>query len=265
MKLDDLVLDPSLQTRVTICKDTVEEYCEGLRNGAKMPPVTVFFDGKNYYLADGWHRYFAHRNAGFADIEVEIVNGTKREAQRFALSANSKHGLRRSNEDKRKSVLTAFQDEEWSQWSDREVAKNCVVSHNFVSKLRKLFGEPREEVKATRNGKELTMKVNNEASRQEQDANEFRLAEMADTLVQLQADKEALQDRIAIAAIDANEEEKVLYEETLVSLRNQVKSLEAENRALKSSLNIEREEKNHLIKQVKALKFKLDKLEKGSK
>ncbi len=54
----------------------------------------------------------------------------------FSLGVNSTHGLRRSNTDKRKAVMTLLQDSEWSQWSDRVIAKQCQVSPTFVAKVR---------------------------------------------------------------------------------------------------------------------------------
>jgi hypothetical protein len=41
-----------------------------------------------------------------------------------------------TNDDKRRTVLTLLNDEEWSVWSDRDIARKCGVTHSFVSKLR---------------------------------------------------------------------------------------------------------------------------------
>ena len=43
----------------------------------------------------------------------------------------------RSREDKRRAVTTVLNDPEWCQWSDREIARGCFVSHDFVNRLRK--------------------------------------------------------------------------------------------------------------------------------
>ncbi|CAH1672360.1 hypothetical protein CHELA20_50910 [Hyphomicrobiales bacterium] len=51
--------------------------------------------------------------------------------------ANSLHGLRRSNEDKRRAVMRLLEDSVWSGWSDGEVARRCGVSQPFVSSLRR--------------------------------------------------------------------------------------------------------------------------------
>jgi hypothetical protein len=64
--------------------------------------------------------------------------------------------LRRTNADKRKAVKTLLEDEEWSKWSDREIARQCEVSHPFVSKMKEKYLEtfPDKNRKVSRNGTE---------------------------------------------------------------------------------------------------------------
>jgi hypothetical protein len=54
----------------------------------------------------------------------------------YSVDANARHGYPRSNDDKRQAVMTLLRDEEWSQWSDSEIARRCAVTHPFVGKLR---------------------------------------------------------------------------------------------------------------------------------
>jgi hypothetical protein len=68
---------------------------------------------------------------------VNIYEGTQRDAILHAVGANANHGLRRTNADKIKAVLTLLKDSEWRQWSDTEIAKKCRVSQPFVSNKRK--------------------------------------------------------------------------------------------------------------------------------
>lgn len=51
-------------------------------------------------------------------------------------AANADHGLRRSNEDKRKAVGLLLADAEWSKLSNAEIARLCNVSHTFVNNTR---------------------------------------------------------------------------------------------------------------------------------
>jgi hypothetical protein len=77
-----------------------------------------------------------HRAAGVDEILVFIRNGTRRDAVMYSAGANSHHGLRRTNEDKRKAAQTLLADPEWAAWSDREIARQCNVVHAFVAKVR---------------------------------------------------------------------------------------------------------------------------------
>ena len=47
--------------------------------------------------------------------------GTKRDAVRLAIAANQTHGLPRTNDDKRRAVKMAFEDEEMAQWSNHAI------------------------------------------------------------------------------------------------------------------------------------------------
>ena len=136
MKIDEIRIDGGTQPRTSLNEDTVAEYAEALADGAIMPEVVVYFDGVDHWLADGYHRYFAHRKIGETEIDADIRDGTRRDAVLCSASANIKHGLRRTNEDKRKAVTTLLKDAEWSLWSDSEIARQCGVSHPFVGGLR---------------------------------------------------------------------------------------------------------------------------------
>ncbi|WP_264840504.1 hypothetical protein [Burkholderia cenocepacia] len=125
-----------LQTRAGINSATVEEYRDALLAGAKFPRVVVFFDKMYYYLADGWHRYEAYVAARIDEIPADMYEGTRRDAQLYALGANASHGLRRTNDDKRRAVSLMLEDSEWSCWSDSEIARSCRVSQPFVGKVR---------------------------------------------------------------------------------------------------------------------------------
>ena len=136
LELSRIVIDGGTQPRVAIDDAVVADYAEALRQGAAFPPVVVFHDGAKYWLADGFHRYHAHRHAGRDKIEAEVRKGTLREAMLHSFGANADHGLRRSVDDKREAVTRMLQDEEWATWVDNEIARQCRVSQPFVAKLR---------------------------------------------------------------------------------------------------------------------------------
>jgi hypothetical protein len=150
LKLQELTLDPSIQSRTERDEAYVEELRKDLLEGAEFPPIVVFTDGNTSWPADGVHRYLAHERAGRSEILADLREGGKREAIFHAVGANAKHGKRRSNEDKRKAVEILLQDEEWGKWSDRHIANACRVSQPLVSSIRKDLAENGHEFKATR-------------------------------------------------------------------------------------------------------------------
>ncbi|MGB5923639.1 MAG: ParB N-terminal domain-containing protein [Syntrophobacteria bacterium] len=155
-----------IQPRVEIHQETVNEYVEEMRQGAKFPPVVVFReDDVFYWLADGFHRFEAAKEAGRTFIQAEIRAGGKREAILYAVGANAIHGLRRSNIDKRNSVLKLLKDEQWSQWSDREIARRCQVSPDTVNRIRRSLSESDSENETrsyrTKHGTVATMNTRN--------------------------------------------------------------------------------------------------------
>ncbi len=136
LPITSLRLDGGTQTRAELDPATAAEYAEAMKSGATFPPVTVFHDGTDLWLADGFHRIEGARLAGLETVPADVHTGTQRDAHLYAIGANQTHGLRRSIEDKRQAVRALLDDPEWSNWSDREIAKRCGVSHPFVSKLR---------------------------------------------------------------------------------------------------------------------------------
>lgn len=144
--------DTFIQSRTGIDDKTVEAYAEDMAAGAKFPPLDVFHDGAHYWLADGFHRLEAYRLCGRTKVPVTKHDGTRRDALQFSLGANTAHGLRRTNADKRACVEKVLHDEEWSQWSDRKIAKLCGVSDKTVGAVReKLSAEfPQIAQKETR-------------------------------------------------------------------------------------------------------------------
>lgn len=136
LQLSDIVTTAGTQVRSCIDNDTVDQYAEAMLDTAnEFPPVAVFHDGSRYILADGFHRVMAATRNGFKDIRADIHKGTKTDALAFALSANAKHGLRRTNADKRRSVVLARQ--EWPGKSDRFYAELCAVHHDTVATVRR--------------------------------------------------------------------------------------------------------------------------------
>jgi hypothetical protein len=133
LPLDAIRTDGGTQVRAAIDVEAVASYV--LQIDA-LPPVVVVFDGEVHWLADGFHRVAAHRQAQRTEIAALVRRGTQRDAVLLACGANAEHGVRRSNRDKRAAVKRLLADEEWGLWSDRQIAEACGVSKTLVSQLR---------------------------------------------------------------------------------------------------------------------------------
>jgi hypothetical protein len=136
LKLDQVCINGGTQPRAKIDEQVVAEYADLYRDDVDLPPVAVFFDGVAYWLADGFHRYWARKRIERNDIQAEIHEGTLRDAILYSAGANAAHGLRRTNMDKKRAVLTLLEDDEWSSWSDHEIARRCAVNHTTVMRHR---------------------------------------------------------------------------------------------------------------------------------
>jgi ParB/Sulfiredoxin domain len=128
--------DERAQPRLELNASVIDEYAAALKAGAKLPPIDVFQTPEGMILADGYHRVEAAKLAGLTELAAAVHAGDRRAAILHAVGANAAHGLRRSNADKRRAVLTLLQDPEWRQWSDREIADQCRVSRPLVAELR---------------------------------------------------------------------------------------------------------------------------------
>lgn len=271
MNIGVLILDPKLQSRTEIVEETVSDYAEAVGQGDKFPAVIAHFDGIHYYLTDGYHRYHAHKRAGKTSIEVEVINGTFRDAVLYSTGVNSKHGMRRTWADKRKAVMILLDDFEWSQWSNAEIARQCGVSAPFVANLRTAGDKPQNDtVKYKTAAGEVKEKAKAPGRKAETKEPELKGEEVKpeeqfdarqegiDLLLQ---ENEDLKARLAVAAMDGTPEEKAMAEQTINELREEVRLLKIELTAVKVSRDTFQAENAQLKKQVSMMQRKLKQFE----
>lgn len=73
---------------------------------------------------------------GLATIDANVIDGNLKDAEWLALTANKEHGMRRSNEDKRRVVELALNHPNGAKLSNSQIAEHCGVSHFLVGKIR---------------------------------------------------------------------------------------------------------------------------------
>lgn len=137
IRMADINSECTTQTRVEACQETIESYADAIRDGAEMPPIEVYYDGEWYWIADGWHRYWASHAAGLEEIEANVSDGGEQEALLAGCGANASHGLRRTNADKRHAVQIVIERLGYWEWSDRMIAETCAVSDKTVARVRR--------------------------------------------------------------------------------------------------------------------------------
>ena len=276
-------IDGETQARVALDQAVVTEYAEHMKDGDKFPPIIVFHDGSEYWLADGFHRYFATKANGLVSIEADVKEGTKRDATLYSFGANGRRGLNMNFEDKRNIIKRMLEDEEWGQWTNAQIAKHVGVSKMTVGRVKQQL---EEEGKANesdtkkyvdRHGNESEIKTKNlgkkssgekkekkekpaktvpQAPQLEQDD---RMKELKDTIDELAKENTLLKDKIAIGQWDASEIEKIDAEEVIADLRKQVKILEMEVKSLRDSRDMFQNRNSELMQTLKVYKNKLKK------
>lgn len=119
---------------------------------AYLPPVVVFqeveADGRSHFwLSDGGYRFAASRQRKNYAISADVRPGTCADAVLYHCQANHRHGVPRTNADKRDAVLRLLGNPLWSGQSDVWISEQCQVSDRYVAKLRGKLGQnPTERI-----------------------------------------------------------------------------------------------------------------------
>lgn len=267
LNINLLVLDERLQSRVEISEEMVSEYAHDMEQGDQFPPVTVHFDGVQYYLSDGFHRYHAARRIEKASIVANVIPGTFRDAQLYATSVNAKHGMRRTNADKRKAVMTMLDDFEWSAWSNAEIARHCGTSAAFVSNLRAVvegdtkpetvkYRTPTGEVAEKKRAPGRKKQAKEEPEEEATDDTDERVAQQ-ELIGILTKQLEDTRAQAAINLMDASEEDKKSAENLIKELQEENRLLKIELESVKASRDTFQNENAQLKRQVSMLMKKL--------
>ena len=140
--IDRLICDPQVQVRVHgIDLDKVDQYATVMdiaRDDGEpypFPPIVVFRERGQLYLADGFHRVEAARAVGYTALAADLRPGGLQGAIEYAEEANLAHGISLSNEDKKNILGRRLARGAWSeQTSNREIGRAFGVSHTTVSR-----------------------------------------------------------------------------------------------------------------------------------
>jgi len=158
-------------------------------------------------------------------------------------------------------------DIEWQEFSDREIARICDVSHTLVNTIRKELNASKADTKYIRDGKQQTMKPKAESKAYQEEPEQFDQAAIEKEIQKaaadnLQKENEDLRDQLTVAlAASSDDVEKEKAQSVITELRAQIRMLEVELRAMTNSRDQFQSENIQLMKQVAMLQKKLKKVE----
>jgi hypothetical protein len=256
VKIQDITADPAIQSRVEIDQSAVVDYADLVREGTDFDPVIAFDDGKKYWLACGFHRYFAYKKAGALEIPCDLRKGSRRDAELYSIGSNAKNGIRMTMADRRKSVQMMLDDVEWSGWSDRQIARHTGASHTFVAYMRKPDKKP-DAAKTQANAGETQVKTQSNAGKTQAPAEpvEPETSEQDEFIAALQERNAELEKSLTLATLP--EDMKAEAAQLIDDLREENRLLRIEIDAVKKSRDQFQAENAQLKKQVAMLNKKI--------
>lgn len=255
IKLDKIRLDGGTQPRAELSEEIITEYSDAMSDGAKFPPVTIFYDGSDYWLADGFHRVRAAERIGYIDIEADIKQGRKRDAILFSVGANYSHGQPRSREDKRRAVEVMLTNPEVMEdprtgkpWSDNKIAEWCHVSPHTVADVRSSSGltmqthSDNTRTYTTKHGTVSTMNISNighRAIKQNADLTEpVQATRVVNDFEDVTPEEQSEINEEVVKGRSVRKEEREASREALERLAREKICTPEANRAFKDFLNI---------------------------
>lgn len=126
-----------IQSRAAVDFNTVDEYVQMMRDGVIFEPVQGLQDEYGtIWVWDGYHRGEAAKRLG-RGLSVYVEKGDRLAAEWRALTANQRHGLRRTNTDKQRVIELALKHPNGAGLSDSQIAKHCGVSDKTVARVRR--------------------------------------------------------------------------------------------------------------------------------
>lgn len=134
--------DGATQARAMTSTDKVHEYAALMApddggDPVAFPPIVVFFDGTNHWLADGFHRVAAAEMVDHVDIDADIRAGTRLDAVWHAAGCNATHGLAMSPADRKRALKMLLAVDAHASNPDHVLAAHVGVSVSTVRRARR--------------------------------------------------------------------------------------------------------------------------------
>jgi hypothetical protein len=117
-----------------------------MKANVEFPPVRVWFDGKYYWLSDGFQRLEAANRIGKLQVAAEVLLGTLEDAKWDSFSVNGSHGVRRSAADLQEIIRRCIAHPKAAQLSNNQLARHLNVPEaTFRRWRRRVSSSPGED------------------------------------------------------------------------------------------------------------------------
>jgi hypothetical protein len=271
VSIDKVRLDGGTQFRKTLLNNKIYEYKEAMEEGAKFPLISVRFDGSDYWLSDGFHRYHALKLLEMREIEVDCKSGTREDAVWDALAANGNHGIALTVSEKINKVKTALSLTGSDKKSNYAIAKACVVSEHLVARIRNpelksKYDQKRHESAVRKSQQNQENQIDTENSgKKTTDPISNKLIASGEN-VQVDEAFEADEEELLALKLEEEMDRKFIADlmdadDKFAKSCQEVKRLQSLNAKFDARIKSLMNEKNAALKQIKALQKTIDRLE----
>ncbi|QEL18288.1 ParB N-terminal domain-containing protein [Limnoglobus roseus] len=136
LRLDDIEVDNSIQPRAKgLDGGHVDDLAAAYTAGADIPPPVVWnLGGERFRLSQGYHRLKGAKKAKLTELKCEVRRGTETDCAIDSATSNQGHGLKRSNDDKRRCVELLLK--LLPEHTDTVIAEKAGVAQSFVAERR---------------------------------------------------------------------------------------------------------------------------------
>jgi hypothetical protein len=145
LEIQQIRTDGGTQHRCVMDGSTVRHYAELLAGGIDLPPISVWYDGADYWISDGFHRLAAAQQLNWRSVRASIQQGSLSDARWDSYRANSDHGLPRTRRDLEIVVMRAIQHPRAAQLSNVEIAKHLNMPEATFRRWRKRLSSSIDE------------------------------------------------------------------------------------------------------------------------
>ncbi len=146
--LTQICTDSAIQPRLERNRRWIKALAQAMHQGRELPPVVCFYDGYNYWLADGLDRLEAAKLAEQKAILADIRQGSLQEAISYSRFGSQRNKDKRQVVDRFLGLLESMSEEEKEYWSHQNIGTYCCVTSAYVGQRRQNLGytQPSKQV-----------------------------------------------------------------------------------------------------------------------